>query len=561
MDDLNRLIETWATRARLQRSLAWVLFGLACGLGAGVLFALAARVFPIATQPQVILASVVSIATGVLVAALAPWIRTLRVDTLRWARAFDQQFGIGERVTTALELRDGVLTNATDALRILQQADAMTAARAVDPRALLPLRLNKRHALASLVLALALALAVLLPNAQEQVAQQRAELRQTLNEQAKAIEDAKQVIQDSPFLSDAQKQQALNALDEAKRALEDPNVTPEKALAAINDAQTKLDALRDQLAEQQRADLQRAGRTLTPDQLTNAMSDAMQRGDFDRAADMMRNLTNQNGQPLAESERQRLANQLDQMARQVQSSDQQMAQNLRQAAQQLRQGQAEQARESLNRAAQSLDRANSTQSQEGSISEAQQRAEQIRRELSRAMSQQQAGQPGEAGQSEAGQAGSTESESFEPGQAGQDGQAGSQGDMSEAMRGMTGDPGEGFGQGEAGKFADGAQGTDASGQSQHSEDSGSSNTVTVPNSRITTQGETVVLPDLNPAQRPDPQGRQQPAAAGQSSVPYQQVYGQYAQAADEALQNGEVPVSMRDLVRDYFSSLDPNQNR
>ena len=34
-----------------------------------------------------------------------------------------------------------------------------------------------------------------------------------------------------------------------------------------------------------------------------------------------------------------------------------------------------------------------------------------------------------------------------------------------------------------------------------------------------------------------------------------------ALSADDALQNGDVPAEYRDYVRDYFSSLNPKQNK
>ncbi|MGD8805316.1 MAG: hypothetical protein PVH65_05675, partial [Chloroflexota bacterium] len=43
----------------------------------------------------------------------------------------------------------------------------------------------------------------------------------------------------------------------------------------------------------------------------------------------------------------------------------------------------------------------------------------------------------------------------------------------------------------------------------------------------------------------------------QSLVPYEQVFGDYRNAAIEALEGDYVPLGMKGLVRDYFSSLEP----
>jgi hypothetical protein len=43
-----------------------------------------------------------------------------------------------------------------------------------------------------------------------------------------------------------------------------------------------------------------------------------------------------------------------------------------------------------------------------------------------------------------------------------------------------------------------------------------------------------------------------------SMLPYQQVIGEYSQAARESLNRSVIPAATQDLVRDYFSSLEEN---
>ena len=47
---------------------------------------------------------------------------------------------------------------------------------------------------------------------------------------------------------------------------------------------------------------------------------------------------------------------------------------------------------------------------------------------------------------------------------------------------------------------------------------------------------------------------------GSSSVPYNQVYGDYAGAVNEAMDSGYVPLGLRGLIRTYFSNLDPTRD-
>jgi hypothetical protein len=56
------------------------------------------------------------------------------------------------------------------------------------------------------------------------------------------------------------------------------------------------------------------------------------------------------------------------------------------------------------------------------------------------------------------------------------------------------------------------------------------------------------------------QGNQQGAGTDPGSyVPYSQVFSQFYQYALTSLDRGYVPLSIKDYVRDYFSSLDPAQ--
>jgi len=48
-----------------------------------------------------------------------------------------------------------------------------------------------------------------------------------------------------------------------------------------------------------------------------------------------------------------------------------------------------------------------------------------------------------------------------------------------------------------------------------------------------------------------------PQGDGDVTVPYNEVYSTYRDAARTAVDSGEVPVDLRDIVKQYFSSLDP----
>lgn len=46
---------------------------------------------------------------------------------------------------------------------------------------------------------------------------------------------------------------------------------------------------------------------------------------------------------------------------------------------------------------------------------------------------------------------------------------------------------------------------------------------------------------------------------GAASVPYNQVFSDYSNSATRSLESDYIPLGLRDVVRDYFSSLEPGQ--
>ncbi|MCL5995925.1 MAG: hypothetical protein M1546_07700 [Chloroflexi bacterium] len=550
-----QLIRAWSARARLQHSLHWLFFGLACGLGIALVIAVLARIFPILSATAVVGFAVTCALLGALSAFLWPWARAWRRSPASWARQFDQQFKLKERLSTAIELHEGTLDMQNDSLRRQQQADAGQVAEGIDIHKRLPLRLSERYILFTLAIGLALTLAIALPNPQQAVLANRAQLQQVLAEQLRQVEEVKQEVEQSPALDQQQKKQVIQALDEVQQALGDPTTTPEQAMAAINDVQSKLDALRDQEWPDQREDLQRAGQSMAPDEMTNSLANSLENGNFEQAAEDVGNLTQQKGgQPLNDEQRQRIADQIEQMARSVQNTDSATAQQLREAAQKLREGKDAEARELLAKVAEMLKQASQKEATGRQIEQAQIAMEDTRRAVSEASNQSQAstGQQGE----------------------GENSQAETSGAQGQNQEGQTGRNTTELGQGNAqlGNRQNGATGSEAavSGNAQgtpgngspnsaHHEDSGSDSSVYAPPPRLADNGEGVGLPDENGKNVPDPNARSNTGASNTASVPYQEVYPNYAKAADEALQNGEVPSGLRDYVRDYFSSLDPRQ--
>jgi hypothetical protein len=48
-----------------------------------------------------------------------------------------------------------------------------------------------------------------------------------------------------------------------------------------------------------------------------------------------------------------------------------------------------------------------------------------------------------------------------------------------------------------------------------------------------------------------------PGTANPALVPYQQVYSQYLQAANQAVESGYIPPELKDYIKSYFTQLEP----
>jgi hypothetical protein len=84
--------------------------------------------------------------------------------------------------------------------------------------------------------------------------------------------------------------------------------------------------------------------------------------------------------------------------------------------------------------------------------------------------------------------------------------------------------------------------------------------VFIPWERRPSEGDVVSIPGQDTGQgetitreNPNPSG----GLPGDALIPYQQAYVQYLEAAQQAINRSEIPTVYRDLVRDYFTQLEP----
>ncbi|MCX7682959.1 MAG: hypothetical protein N2508_13505 [Anaerolineae bacterium] len=518
---LLRLLRQWELRLRMAESINWGLWGAIGGAGAGLLMAVAARIWPLLLTRGLIALAGTLILTGAAVGLTLPLLRPR--PPLRLARLFDRRLGLAERLTTALELSTGRIRTTQEMARA-QMADTLRAARNIDVQTLLPLQAS-RGALAALgILLLGLMLSLWLPNPQEQVLLQRAALAKTIEEQREQLDALRETIVQTEGLSDADREALLQALEEAINALDKERPSPEEAVATLSEVERKLAELRDPGAAGLRAGMERAAAGMADSRLTRGISEALAQGDYRRAAQALAAYSGTEGVPLTREEELELAHELEQAAQELADTAPELSQELAQAAQAIRQGDIPRAREAIRRAAQQMGAVGERIAREETVERTQARLQESRRQLAEA--------------------------------------SGTQPGPTEAVRrGATG--------GQPGAERPGGQAPGRAGHVQQPEvdqpgtgshdDTGSGapyDEVYVPY-RL---GEEGVELDIGRTGEGEPPAGTIPVPfpdTGQAGVPYRQVYAEYAARAGAALESAYIPLGLKQYVRDYFSALEP----
>jgi len=486
-------LRQWDRRLRLEHSLTWGLRGLAAGLLAAVFIASAARIWPLHALAGLWGATLAP--AGLLIALTLVWLWPR--PALAQARFFDRCLGLQERISTALEISQGNIT-LPDWMAQEQLANALHAAQKADPAAALPLRLAPRDWLpAALSLAL-LAAAIWLPNPMQDILVERAAVRQAIQEQVEELEAIREEIAADPQLSKADREALLEALDGSIERLGIRDLTREEALAELTETGERLRELTSAETEQKAAGLNSAAGGLKDSPITSALAEALLNEDYQLAAAILQDLSNDLGEQLTQE--LDLAEQLAQAAAELGQSNPELAGQLAQAAQAMP-GDIAAAREALAQASQTI-------SQTG------------RQVAASRAAQQAAGQMVSSGQQVA-QAG---------GQSGQDGQGGE----GPAKPAGPMQPDNGPGDGGLREFEP----------------------IYAPQRIGGTGGPEMELPQgSDPGELVRELGSN--PEIGRSTVPYNQVYVAYADAANQALEEQHIPLGLRGYVRNYFSALEP----
>jgi hypothetical protein len=583
---LNSLVQSWERRYRWQQTALWLPRSLLPGLFAGVVLFVAARFVPLLTALELATITAALVLAGLLVMLALIWLRSR--PAVHSARQFDQQFRLGERVSTALELIDGRIQSTAE-LTGFQIEDAWRRGQGIDPGHELPLATDKRAWAAAVVALIAIVILFLLPNPQTPIDAQMAARQAAIDDASDQVERIMQEIAADTTLNDAERQQLLEQLEKTNMILEQEQVTPEEAFAALSEAEAELQQRADglnQQAQQQGAAIQQVAQTLQ-----DAMAGAGEQQETQDAIPTLEEL-GQIAPGMTEEQRQQMADALEQAAQQLEQTNPEAAQALRDAAEALRNGDMEAAQQALQDAADSLrQQQEQMQRQQQSGQQMQQSAQQMQQSASQVaqqQGQQQQGQPQGQQQDQQGQPDSGvqplqqqgQQQGQQDGQQGQAGQPGQQpgetgdqpgqqaGQQPSSQQGQTQaeeqQPGVGGGAGDQqGGAGDDDMLTSPGGQvSQDNDPDGTGEGQFAPvyaPRRVGGEGGPEIILEPDSSDVPVQEGEFAQNPTGQSLVPYNQVFGDYSDAANRALESDYIPLGLRDIVRDYFSSLEPGQ--
>jgi hypothetical protein len=207
---LSRQTRRWDRRLRLVMSAIWLPRGVIAGLVIGLIVAIVSRLRPWLLPDEIALMSLIAVALCGLGALVAVWGWPRSVA--RSACFFDRLFDLKERVSTALELTGGLIP-VPERLTEHQLNDAVTAARNVDVRERLPIRVQFWELVAIVALGALLVYMLIADNPMSDEILSQRELENTINQQIQDLEQAVQQVEANDMLTPEEKEALTQPLE------------------------------------------------------------------------------------------------------------------------------------------------------------------------------------------------------------------------------------------------------------------------------------------------------------------------------------------------------------
>lgn len=499
------------------------------------------------------------------------------------AAFFDLEFGLKERISTAFELMRGRIKTHPE-IESRQIAEALEYARAIDPARRIGLDFRPRELALLGLLTVALIGLILLPSivGEELLAEAPSPATEAAQEELREIIET---VATDTNLDDVDRQELLEALEVALERLQEEDISEEEAFAAMSQLQEQMEELQRQLEDTVELDQSSTEAAL------EALEDFAPSSDIEGGIESQISADDLNLQDLAETleqlgqeaaqmsaeEARQAAEALRQAADELAQMNQELAEQLQAAADALEENSAADLQESLDAAQQQLAQEQEQRQQNQNASSMLQEQSEQAQEAAEAIAQQQsqAGeQPGPDPRD--GQAGEAESGQQSGGQQSQEAAASQQGTNPGGQQPEQNRPGQGQNAAQNQDSRSAGAGAGEGAPSNESlpgsagEDQGA-DTDNNPSGRGEIQYEALYSPSgiggggseeirlqTDASDTTLAEGDFDDNPAGESRVSYDTVFSDYQNAANRALESDYVPLGLRDVVREYFTSLDPN---
>lgn len=593
VQEIQTQLQRWERRGQRLRLLGWLPRALMLGalLAAGL--ALLLRFSGAGAQASLSTAGAVLLAAVLAALGRAFWPRPL----LGLARDYERRFGLQERLSTALELQSGRISAPVE-LSAQQMQDAVEHARRVDPAQKLPLQVRLWEWLGAVAALIGLGLLLALLAASDPAALAGRGDPVALAEAADELRDIVEAVANETALSAEERSALLETLERSLNDLERGDLSAEEAFAAMGDAQQALREQAEQLRQQGRSQTEAfaaAADTLRRETIEIDAGSAPTEGGSDIAEfqELAQQLS-EAMQSLSPAQREAMQRAMEMAAEEAMQANPQLSQALRDAAENLRQGDPEAARQALQRALEQAGEAGERQALRDAAARTLEQNADAAADAAEQIANSDSGRQPDSGdeaseENPPGGATSQQAAQGDEGQQGGQGEDGAPGEEGSSGEQAGSQPGEGSGQGEDAAFSEeagqGGQGEDANQGSTQGSAGDAANTgqdssglAEAPSSsdnnpdgqgertyeaiyapqRLGAEGTTDIVLEPDTSDVPVVQGDFQQNPLGESIVPYNRVFRAYAEAANRALNSDAVPLTLRDVVREYFNSLEPS---
>ncbi|HYE82576.1 MAG TPA: hypothetical protein VEG39_10495 [Clostridia bacterium] len=526
--ELLRLVRKIRDRLHAVSIMNAMIIGVAAALCLGTGMVITARFIPIY---NVYLNVLKVVGAAVLAAFLYS---SFRPPLNTYAALKADSFGLKERTVTALELAGNQST-----LAVLEKNDALEHLRNMDYKKKIPLRPNKKYLLICLILTAVLAVSGFIPNPMAGRAEELHKIKEKIAEQQKKADKLIERVRSNPKLAEEQKEELEKRLAELKKELK--AVSDEKEISkALGRTEKKLEYIKDKYTSGE--DLKKIADALSKNEMTKALADMIKNGDEKAFKDNIKKMAEEL-KKLSAEEKQKLAEELSKLAQEIKDHPE-LSRAFDELAKKLAAGELGDVSGELSELDQSISELMENESIKDAISE-------LVKELENANSSQDNGQQSQQGQDGSGHQG----QGSTPGGNGQQGQGNQRG---------------GDGQG-AGQGGGAGSGTDMGNEDQTPTPPGSSGIGKKDGSeKKDGEYEKVFTPETlgGEGDTSNLSGKKGTGGTtGQvitdksrrvrgSSVPYNQVVGQYKAKAMESMNTSDIPPGMKDMVKEYFTSLE-----